>query len=927
MGASTALPSGQVTPISELPPSIMGEGDIANGDSHQQLPMDYFDFDLSSFASDGGLTSTGINLGINGDDDGQIQNFLDTSTRTESAIHGNGNTGSAAAPAAAIWGEGDQRLSGGPAEKTSQPAMMQGNQQLHEQFAVEPNTSQSHAQPSTTTDTQRRLESIQMQQMNLQRQLDELQQQQRQQHDQNSQSQMHQYQHQQQTYHQPQQRQAAQQDPNHTGSYVSPMVYPQTHVNFGSALSLTTGTPLQGPSPANSNTQEFFSPLGSPALGPIQHGASVRKRHRSSLSNATSPASMSLNHLPQYVQSRNAEAATVSPALLPQGALHAQRFMNMDGNNQAYLTDWAKLLSDNSSTSSSQISEASLPSPVHRKSAELAAQFSQYEAHTESHNMHSRQMNPRPASTQSPALGPHRSGNGKTRPSPMIKPSQRPGRSNLGNGNSVTSSPLVVATTNGTNYSPAIIPGGQFVDGVPSGSVGSGSLSPVDLSTILMPPPPPPHQRTEGNSAKFSPITPAALMQIGAVGGLSVLQESTHTPRAVHEPALSLRTRHSSQSQTQTSQSQSQTPKAEQATLPNLEATISVEMASKHQLPVGQSGLISAIALERLRAIKPGAKTTTFRPTTKASPLLQATKNGKSSKMANEANIPPEVRKSSHKQAEQRRRDSLKSGFDELRLLLPPINAEALDPETGEPIPGSSAPRLLPKSSLVPDSNPNKAVSKVALLKYSNEYIGRLNGKVERRDNYIDILKEAIRSCRHIAGFGPDEQLDELLDYAFEDEDEDEVPTGVAMAQELAQQQDQDGSLQTSVEEKGKSVANQMEGPTGAKRGRKSVANKDVSGTTTATTPTTRGKRKPVETPVAGSTGNTRAGRKGRRDSTLSIVMPEGEVAFVDDVEVGEEGLANNAQHTNGLVAIDSAELLTGTDCDVDMLFDTDQRV
>ncbi|KAJ9105492.1 hypothetical protein QFC21_001863 [Naganishia friedmannii] len=1070
MAALTTSSSGLVTPISELPPSIMGEGDVANGDSHQQLPMDYFDFDLSSFASDGVLASTGINLGLHGEEDAQIDSFLDTSRGTANDSHENGNIANSTAPAAAMWGEGDQKLPGNAVESASHTSMAQGNQQLHEQlaqfhmqspaifaqlngqkmnhkqqsadlyqsiptdpgptsgqwgnqsiaaydrlskrvsfgtyegaeevqkpyapvqplgpsamptpaqsgemmpnmhtelvsplplgtgyeggevageysinergdilftpllspaithhggslhtspqFAVESNQGHTHGQTSTTTDTQRRLESIQMQQMNLQRQLDELQQQQRQQQDQNSQSQMHQYQHQQQIYHQPQQRQTQPQDPNHTGSYVSPMVYPQTQTNLGSALSLTTGTPLQGPSPATSNHQEFFSPLGSPALGPVNHGPSVRKRHRSSLSNATSPALINTNHLPQYPPSRNAEAATVSPALLPQGALHAQRFMNMDGNNQAYLTEWAKLLSDNSSTSSSQISEVSIPSPVHRKPAELGAQ-SQHDGHLENYNMHSRQMNARPSSTRSPALGPHRSGNGKTRPSPMIKPSHRPGRSNLGNGNSVTSSPLVVAT-NGTHYSPAIMPGGHLIDGFSNGSAGSGSLSPVELSSILMPPPPPPPHRTQGNSAKFAPITPAALMQIGSVGGLSVLEESGHTPRAVYESAISLRTRNSSQHQSQPSlsQSQSQTPKAEQATLPIPAATGFLETASTHQTSGAHSGLISAIALERLRAIKPGAKTTTFRPTTKASPLLQATKNGKATKIANETNIPPEVRKSSHKQAEQRRRDSLKAGFDELRLLLPPINAEALDPETGEPIPGSSAPRLLPKSSLVPDSNPNKAVSKVALLKYSNEYIGRLNGKVERRDNYIDILKEAIRSCRHIAGFGPDEQLDELLDYAFEDEDEDEVPTGVATAQELAQQQEKDGLLQTSPDELGE-ADNQTQGPAaaGSKRGRKSVGGggNNVSGSTI----TARGKRKPVETPAAANPASARSGRKGRRDSTLSTIVPEIDGASTIDVEAGEAGLV-------GLDGVGNEELVVGTDCDVDMVFDEGQHV
>ncbi len=139
------------------------------------------------------------------------------------------------------------------------------------------------------------------------------------------------------------------------------------------------------------------------------------------------------------------------------------------------------------------------------------------------------------------------------------------------------------------------------------------------------------------------------------------------------------------------------------------------------------------------------------------------------------------MRKTSHKAAEQKRRDSLKASFDELRLLLPPINIEALDPESGEPIPGSSAPRLLPKSSLVPDDNPNKGVSKVALLKFSNDYIGRIHTKIERRENYIDLLKEAIRSLRSQAGLEKDGSVDELLSYEFEDEEDDEIAPSMTM--------------------------------------------------------------------------------------------------------------------------------------------------
>lgn len=145
--------------------------------------------------------------------------------------------------------------------------------------------------------------------------------------------------------------------------------------------------------------------------------------------------------------------------------------------------------------------------------------------------------------------------------------------------------------------------------------------------------------------------------------------------------------------------------------------------------------------------------------------LISATKGA----AAAAALVPPEGenRRTSHKAAEQKRRDSLKAGFDELRLLLPAINTEALDPESGEPIPGSSAPRLLPKSSLVPDDNPNRGVSKVALLKFSNEYIERLHEKVEKRDGYIEKLRAEVARLRRASGAL---SIDE--DGAAEEEDE-----------------------------------------------------------------------------------------------------------------------------------------------------------
>lgn len=410
-------------------------------------------------------------------------------------------------------------------------------------------------------DTQRQLEAIQMQQINLQRQLDQLQQQQHQ------------------TQYTPQ---------GHRTPYVSPMINPQIQSNYGGALAFTEGVPPQGP-PSAQASQEFFSPLGSPALNPVHHGVPLRARHRSSLSNATSPVSSQGSFAPQYPPQGN--DSTLSPALLPQGGHHVQRFI--DANGQAYLTEWAKLLADNASTPTSQNSDGSTSSPVHRTASEAG--------HQPNDSSHHRQTNGRTVSTRSPALGPHRSGNGKTRPSPMIKPSQRPGRSNLGNSTSLTSSPLVTGSF-GTQPSPALLLAGMHsANATVDGSTGSGSLSPVDLSSILMPPPPVP-QRKESVSANFAPITPATLMQLGPV--LPSQQESTVTPRAIQETPR--RAGMISQSQ---SGSQNQTPKADQAALPDFNTdSCSHRIELKDPVTNGpgrSAGILPADTLDRLRAMKP----------------------------------------------------------------------------------------------------------------------------------------------------------------------------------------------------------------------------------------------------------------------------------------------------------------------------------
>lgn len=114
----------------------------------------------------------------------------------------------------------------------------------------------------------------------------------------------------------------------------------------------------------------------------------------------------------------------------------------------------------------------------------------------------------------------------------------------------------------------------------------------------------------------------------------------------------------------------------------------------------------------------------------------------------------PQTRKS-HKDAEQKRRDSLKTAYDDLRILLPPIPLPSDDNFPDEPIlPGALPPRGPPKAG---GDGPNKGVSKLQLLRCGNDYIRRLKDRVDRRDNEISNLRGEVFRLRTLVG---DEALD-----------------------------------------------------------------------------------------------------------------------------------------------------------------------
>lgn len=113
---------------------------------------------------------------------------------------------------------------------------------------------------------------------------------------------------------------------------------------------------------------------------------------------------------------------------------------------------------------------------------------------------------------------------------------------------------------------------------------------------------------------------------------------------------------------------------------------------------------------------------------------------------------PVVIKKTSHKDAEQKRRDSLKTSFDDLRLLLPPIPLSSEEGGMEPLLPGAMPPRGPPR----PGGGPNTSVSKLQLLRYGNDYIRLLKSRVERRDVEIESLRTEVRRLRLLVPEGVD---------------------------------------------------------------------------------------------------------------------------------------------------------------------------
>lgn len=126
-------------------------------------------------------------------------------------------------------------------------------------------------------------------------------------------------------------------------------------------------------------------------------------------------------------------------------------------------------------------------------------------------------------------------------------------------------------------------------------------------------------------------------------------------------------------------------------------------------------------------------------------------------------------RRTSHKAAEQKRRDSLKHCFDELRGLLPAITIDESVPggsllgpdgtkedrfadgfEVNSGSPEDNAETQDPVVTEERARDANRAIAKVLLLRHSNEYLLRLKRRIERRDMAVQSLSAEVMRLRSL---------------------------------------------------------------------------------------------------------------------------------------------------------------------------------
>ncbi|GAA5928790.1 uncharacterized protein JCM15063_003969 [Sporobolomyces koalae] len=324
---------------------------------------------------------------------------------------------------------------------------------------------------------------------------------------------------------------------------------------------------------------------------------------------------------------------------------------------------------------------------------------------------------------------------------------------------------------------------------IPPPSFTSSNAQPYQLEP-MGPPPPPSHSQasqtlsTSASSASssFNPITPATIMNFASDFDIATLSSLS--------PGLNPLTDDHGSAYSSIQNSPMLLPELDNATrIPPLDSSGPPTTSAAGKVKTARKTTVRASPA--LRAIdskgkgkasearKSSAKQAKVAPSPRISPDndTRTLDLGSDSRSSAKMDADPlnggtlENRKSTHKLAEQKRRDSLKLCFDELRKLLPPIlpSTDEADRRPGEGNVGGQ------RNGEVDPENPNKGVSKVALLRRSNEYLEILRERIERRDRAISALRQQnveLKQRQRELGNTPDERDEEGDD----DEDEDEIP-------------------------------------------------------------------------------------------------------------------------------------------------------
>ncbi|KAL9936550.1 hypothetical protein V8E36_004618 [Tilletia maclaganii] len=529
-------------------------------------------------------------------------------------------------------------------------------------------------------------------------------------------------------------------------------------------------TPMQSPAitPASvfsqmsaasmGSTNDFFSPLTSPALGPDHMAA-----HHAAAAAAAATAAAAV---------AGSASAVSSPLFMPHKQMQAQ----MQGQSTTPTASPLALIGKPSPASGSGSTgraggragrgegKASKvrPSPIIKPTDPKNARHRNPSSASGSTATNGGSMQqPGSASSSHPTL---------TQPSPSASPHFLPTNSSSSTGASGNSSSSSSTTVGGFPSIFAHSPHSARNRMDASPSEAASTPSPIDLSITSMLPP------VGGGNSK--PLTPGTVMGIRAGGGLSSALQH-HQKHSPSQPS-SLSEQHG-------------LPSSSNDASPELSSAGSSGPANKGKAKADQSVRFADEPLQRSASLSKGSSKKATAAAAAAAAAANPSISASSSSATTGARASGlESRRTSHKAAEQKRRDSLKFCFDELRGYLPNITLDEdapggstlchdgfghdaaeegfdwdevrrvkLQQELGILPPMPARPGLAlppaPEYTVAPRGSmerahrqeremaarrlANKGISKVALLRHSNEYLVRLKKRLERREETIEVLE------------------------------------------------------------------------------------------------------------------------------------------------------------------------------------------